>query len=54
LVDWKYEEMEMGPPLRHRLPREKVIQELQDHHFILQSEPNLYPTHYVLIFSLSR
>ena len=54
LIDWKVMETEKGPPLEHRIPPEEVKADFQKKEFQFQEEWEIYPYHYVLVFSKSR
>ena len=51
IIDWKYEEMEIGPPLEHRISEEQVRNELEAHGFALQKAWPIYEMNYVLEFT---
>ena len=48
-VDWEAKETPDGPPLEHRLPRERAIELLERDRFMVIEQPEVYPDHYVLI-----
>lgn len=48
VIDWKPLEMEMGPPLEHRVPREAVQEALEAAGFEGLTTHEGYPYHYVL------
>lgn len=50
LIDWKYEEMEFGPPLEHRIPPDKVVDEFKQKNISLIEIPEIYRFNYVLVF----
>ena len=50
IIDWKYEEMDSGPPLAHRLPEEQVIAEVTAHGFTSRPALPLYASQYTLPF----
>lgn len=51
VVDWRAQEMEMGPPLHHRLPEDRVKKMVGDAGFKFEKEWNLFEFHYVLVFA---
>lgn len=50
VVDWKPGELPQGPPPDHKLPRERVIEEMRGTGFQLAEEPDVLPYQYVLVF----
>ncbi|RCK73356.1 MAG: SAM-dependent methyltransferase [Ignavibacteriae bacterium] len=50
LIDWKYEEMEFGPPLEHRIPPDKVVDEFKQKNISLIEISEIYRFNYVLVF----
>jgi ubiquinone/menaquinone biosynthesis C-methylase UbiE len=50
IIDWKYEEMETGPPLDHRLPEQQVVDEMASHGLKALDPLALYDLHYSLQF----
>ncbi len=50
IIDWKYEEMDFGPPLNHRLKPESVIRTFEKNGFPLKKEWNIFDFNYVLEF----
>lgn len=51
VVDWKYEEAPVGPPLAHRLARETVVAEMAAAGYALTDAPAILPYQYFLIFT---
>ncbi len=48
VIDWEPVEMEMGPPLEHRVPREAVCEALEAAGFGGLATHAIYPYHYVI------
>lgn len=53
IVDWKKEELPVGPDLDHKLAREQVVDELTQAGFRLTAAPDLLPYQYFLVFAPS-
>ena len=53
VVDWKAGDMPHGPPEDHKLPRQQVIDEMQAAGFRLTDEPDVLPSQYFLVFTLT-
>ncbi len=51
LIDWKYEKMDFGPPLEHRMPVEDVIKEFTEVGYKLKIQSSIYPYNYMLAFT---
>lgn len=51
LIDWEYLEMEIGPPLDHRIKKELAIEEFNELKFSFISEYNIFEFEYFLKFS---
>lgn len=54
IVDWKKKELAVGPPMDHKLARERVVEEMTAAGFTIVAEPEILENQYFLIFSLSR
>ncbi|NOX17162.1 MAG: class I SAM-dependent methyltransferase [Chlorobi bacterium] len=52
IIDWKYEEMDFGPPLNHRLKPETVIRSFEKNGFELKHQWEIYEFNYVLGFEI--
>jgi len=50
VIDWRYQKMDFGPPLEHRITEEKLIAELKLSEFTLVNKYDLYKFNYVLEF----
>jgi ubiquinone/menaquinone biosynthesis C-methylase UbiE len=50
VVDWKREATPVGPPVEHRLSRERVVEEMAAAGYALREEPAILPYQYVLLF----
>lgn len=50
IIDWKYQPMEFGPPLEHRLPEQKVVQSFLESGFEKKGSWDIYSYSYVLAF----
>lgn len=53
IVDWRKEELPIGPPLDHKLDRRHVTDEMQKAGYALRATPLELPYHYVLEFERS-
>lgn len=54
IVDWRKEELPVGPPVDHKLDRRHVTDEMQRAGYALRAVPLELPYHYVLEFERSR
>jgi len=50
LIDWKYEKMDFGPPLEHRLRADEVIKDFIETGYVVREESDIYRYNYVLVF----
>jgi predicted methyltransferase len=50
IIDWKPGELPQGPPPDHKLPRERVIEEMHAAGFALLEDLDLLPYQYALVF----
>jgi len=50
IIDFKKEELPVGPPMEHKLDRQQVVDELQQAGYQLVAEPDLLAYQYFLIF----
>jgi ubiquinone/menaquinone biosynthesis C-methylase UbiE len=50
VIDFKKEDLPVGPPLEHKLDRADVVEEFRQAGYALVGEPDLLPYQYVLIF----
>ncbi len=50
IIDWKVEQMEIGPPLEHRLHEDIIIEVCKQANFEFGWQWDDYPLHYVLEF----
>jgi len=50
VIDWRYEEMDFGPPLEHRIPEKTLIAELKSAGFSFVSNYDIYSDNYTLEF----
>ncbi len=50
IIDFKKEDLPVGPPPEHKLAREQIVDELQSAGYQLVAAPALLPYQYVLIF----
>jgi len=53
IIDWKYEEMDAGPPLAHRLAEEQAVKEVTAGGFQARPALPLYTSHYTLPFTFA-
>jgi predicted methyltransferase len=53
VIDWKPGELPKGPPPDHKLPPERVIEEMRGAGFALAEELDLLPYQYVLVFRVA-
>ncbi len=51
IIDWRYGEMESGPPLNHRVRKEQVARDLESAGFSFAGAYDLYEQNYVLKFA---
>ncbi|MBW2732920.1 MAG: hypothetical protein JRH20_11055, partial [Deltaproteobacteria bacterium] len=51
IVDWEAKETGGGPPLGHRVPRERVRELLDRDGFTVVQEPAIYDNFYVIVAS---
>lgn len=49
LIDWKYENMDIGPPLKHRVPMNVVIKDFSKHGFSIIDKIDVYNFNYMLV-----
>ncbi len=54
IIDWKYEEMDFGPPLEHRVKVKEVMQNFIIRGFSFIYDWDLYETNYVLAFKKTK
>lgn len=52
MIDFKKEELPVGPPLEMKIKREDLVDQMQSSGFQLQSENTFLPYQYFLIFSI--
>ncbi len=52
VVDWQKRPAPVGPELAHKLPRELVVDEMQEAGYRLVEEPTFLPYQYFLVFAL--
>ncbi|MBI5506789.1 MAG: methyltransferase domain-containing protein [Deltaproteobacteria bacterium] len=52
IVDFKKEDLPVGPPLDHKLTRDQIVEEMQAAGYRLVAEPGLLPYQYALIFGV--
>ena len=50
VIDWRYIQMESGPPLDHRVPEKTVIEDLKSAGFLFKMNYDIYEQNYVLEF----
>ncbi len=50
LIDWKCEEMDLGPPPEHRVAPEKVVNDFEKNGFIMINNKEIYQFNYVIVF----
>ncbi len=50
IIDWKYEELDYGPSIEHKLPASEVIDYFVNEGFRLEKNLNIYPNYYFLVF----
>jgi ubiquinone/menaquinone biosynthesis C-methylase UbiE len=50
VVDWKKEDLPVGPDTAHKIAREQVIEEMKAAGYRLVGEPNILPYQYFLVF----
>lgn len=50
IVEWQHRELPVGPPLDHKLPRKRVIREMDAAGYAVVSEPAFLPYQYFIIF----
>ncbi len=50
IVDYKKEDLPVGPPLAHKLEREAVVREFQEAGYTLAGEESFLPYQYYLVF----
>ena len=50
IVDWHKHELPVGPPPRHKLAREQVVEEMTAAGYTLIEEPAVLPYQYILVF----
>jgi len=50
VIDWRYEEMDFGPPLEHRVPEKRLIAELKSAGFGFVNNYDIYKENYTLEF----
>lgn len=50
IVDWHKRDLPVGPPTKHKLAREQVVEEMAAAGYTLVEEPAVLPYQYVLIF----
>ena len=54
IIDWRIDQLPVGPPPDHKIAREQVIEEMEAAGYRLAQEPaKLLPYHYVLVFEPS-
>ncbi|MEO6026523.1 MAG: methyltransferase domain-containing protein [Candidatus Binatia bacterium] len=51
IVDWKKDDLKIGPPPEHRLARAEVVDEMRAVGYALVAEPALLAHQYVLVFT---
>ena len=51
IIDWKKEELPVGPPPDHKLARQQVIDEMTTSGFMLTEESTALEHQYFLIFA---
>lgn len=54
IIDFKKEEVPVGPPLEHKLARQQVVEEMELAGYELVAEPGFLPYQYFLVFSPDR
>jgi ubiquinone/menaquinone biosynthesis C-methylase UbiE len=53
VIDFKTQDIPVGPPLEHKLAREQIVEEFGSAGYRLVSEPDILPYQYFLIFQPS-
>ena len=51
VIDWRFEQMEMGPPLEHRIPEIQVIDSFESAGFQFRQKHDIYEHDYFLEFA---
>jgi predicted methyltransferase len=51
IVDWKKDDLALGPPPEHRLARDAVVAEMRAAGYALVGEPTMLPHQYFLLFA---
>ncbi|NOX67495.1 MAG: class I SAM-dependent methyltransferase [Chlorobi bacterium] len=54
VIDWKYEDMDFGPPFGHRLPTQKVVHDFITNGFTFLHSWIIYEHFYFLVFKKTK